>query len=526
MKHKKILDLQSSPRKKRSHSLNSIVNNREQIRSIEIRRVSLPQPLVKRLRKVDTDDSLYCTENLGNVSELDNKSNEQSSSSSSKYSMLEEEFDGGESDCFIDYEGEGIDIIEHFGKTLLKLPELTSNDSNEKSFLRRNRLPEPQVFPVENDPIDKIKWDAGIGYLSNSKLNFQFNEFGLLEIMSKKEFRKIHRANHEILNVRPLSERESRDDPERKVKMENSETNMIYMCLNCDSNGLASEFHTSDYCSNFCLKQHFESKNRKSNQIQSSSTQSIVVEDVIDNEDKPSPKSENIDDLDLDQVPCILKDDFNWEDYITYRRGPIANRRLFTSAAPSSFLPLNRFALGDKVEAIDPENSSIIGVATVIDKQGYRVKIHFDGYPAAYDFWTNVDSLDVLPAGFCDATNRELHVPPNYNKKKFSWAKYLVETKSVAAQRCSFPHVLLSEYENRFKPDMKLEAYDLRNSEKICVASVKDVIGNKVLIHFDGWDDVYDYWVPITSPHIHSINWHQENGFTLTHPPGKFYFIF
>lgn len=515
MKHKKVIDLQVSPRKKRAHSLNELEKKKDQQKLTEFRRISLPQPLDEQVKPstsaIADENSLYCSENLGNVSEVESKSTEQSSSSS-KDSTLEDD----ESDCLIDFEYS--DISKSYKN--IKLPGMTVCDgSDEKNFIRRSRLPEPQVFPVENDPVDKIKWDSGIGYLPNSKLHFQFNEFGLLEIMPKDEYRKIQQANRNNLNVRPLAERTNFDDAKRKTKLERSEKDMTYKCSNCENTGFANEFHTPDYCSNICLKQHYERKNG------TKASNSPRTVNLID-ENNDGRQSFNIEDLDLDMdIPYILKDDFNWETYIIDKPGPIANRRLFVSSSPSPYVPLNRFNIGDKLEAIDPDNSSIIAVATVVGKQGYRVKIHFDGYPVAYDFWTNVDSLEILPAGFCEYTNRVLSVPPHYNRKTFSWATYLVETSSAAAARYCFPYALLVEYENQFKPEMKLEAYDLRNSEKICVASVKDVIGNKLLIHFDGWDDVYDYWVPTTSPYIHQINWHQENGFSLTQPPGKYNFI-
>lgn len=41
---------------------------------------------------------------------------------------------------------------------------------------------------------------------------------------------------------------------------------------------------------------------------------------------------------------------------------------------------------------------------------------------------------------------------------------------------------------------MKLEAVDRKNPGLVCVASVADVIDDCFLVHFDNWDDTYDYW--------------------------------
>lgn len=45
-----------------------------------------------------------------------------------------------------------------------------------------------------------------------------------------------------------------------------------------------------------------------------------------------------------------------------------------------------------------------------------------------------------------------------------------------------------------FDVGMKLEAVDRMNPSLICVATVTDVVDNRFLVHFDNWDDTYDYW--------------------------------
>lgn len=40
----------------------------------------------------------------------------------------------------------------------------------------------------------------------------------------------------------------------------------------------------------------------------------------------------------------------------------------------------------------------------------------------------------------------------------------------------------------------KLEAVDRMNPSLICVATVTDVVDDRFLVHFDNWDDTYDYW--------------------------------
>lgn len=43
--------------------------------------------------------------------------------------------------------------------------------------------------------------------------------------------------------------------------------------------------------------------------------------------------------------------------------------------------------------------------------QGYRIRLHFDGYPECYDFWVNADSWDVKPPGWCEKSGLKLLLP-------------------------------------------------------------------------------------------------------------------
>lgn len=58
------------------------------------------------------------------------------------------------------------------------------------------------------------------------------------------------------------------------------------------------------------------------------------------------------------------------------------------------------------------------------------------------------------------------------------------------------PAPLSSQHEASpgFEVGMKLEAVDRMNPSLICVATVTDVVDNRFLVHFDNWDDTYDYW--------------------------------
>lgn len=67
---------------------------------------------------------------------------------------------------------------------------------------------------------------------------------------------------------------------------------------------------------------------------------------------------------------------------------------------------------------------------------------------------------------------------------------------------------------------MKLEAVDKKNPDLTCVASINNVIGDYFLVHFDEWDDTYDYWCTETCPYLHPTGWCKDNGIRLTPPQG------
>lgn len=70
---------------------------------------------------------------------------------------------------------------------------------------------------------------------------------------------------------------------------------------------------------------------------------------------------------------------------------------------------------------------------------------------------------------------------------------------------------------------MKLEAIDRKNPDLICVATVTNVLGDRFLVHFDEWDDTYDYWCKRDCPYIHPVGWCHSQGRRLTPPNGIVY---
>lgn len=72
-----------------------------------------------------------------------------------------------------------------------------------------------------------------------------------------------------------------------------------------------------------------------------------------------------------------------------------------------------------------------------------------------------------------------------------------------------------------FRVGMKLEAVDRKHSSLVCVASIAGLMDSRILVHFDSWDEVYDYWADASSPYIHPVGWCHHNGHSLTPPNSK-----
>lgn len=141
---------------------------------------------------------------------------------------------------------------------------------------------------------------------------------------------------------------------------------------------------------------------------------------------------------------------FDWTRFVAYfneKNGAkygsplsLAPISLFSNTFP---VTPNTFEIGQKLEAIDPHNSSLFCVATITEKCGYRIKLQFDGYSSAYGFWVNANSSDIFPAGFCSKTGRELEYPSRAGaasgrSNSFNWEEYLKQTKASVAHRACF----------------------------------------------------------------------------------------
>ncbi|XP_062415097.1 lethal(3)malignant brain tumor-like protein 4 isoform X1 [Pungitius pungitius] len=212
----------------------------------------------------------------------------------------------------------------------------------------------------------------------------------------------------------------------------------------------------------------------------------------------------------------VKRRSWSWQQYLNEQKSEAAPLSLFTQ---SQSVPSRRngFKVGMKLEGIDPVHPSMFCVLTVAEVIGCRVRLHIDSYSECYDFWVNSDSADIRHAGWCKDNNHKLHPPKGHSETDFDWQHYLRSTGSHAAPPTLFTCRTAS---CGFRVGTKLEAVDRKNPGLVCVASVADVIGDRFLVHFDNWDDTYDYWCDSSSPYIHPVGWCEEQGRPLTPPQG------
>lgn len=208
---------------------------------------------------------------------------------------------------------------------------------------------------------------------------------------------------------------------------------------------------------------------------------------------------------------------FNWREYLTQTKTFCAPTKCFKRSQLNT-IKENEFSVGMKLEGVDPHHPSSYCALTVAEVVGCRLRLHFDGYPDVYDFWVNADSSFIFPVNFCSKSGRKLEPPKDY-PHQFNWKTYLAQTTSIAAPSHLFTCLKPSNPSSHpFCVGMKLEAVDKANESLVCVASISDILDTWLLIHFDGWDDSYDYWTSMNSPYIRPVNWCRDHGHPLTPP--------
>ena len=67
---------------------------------------------------------------------------------------------------------------------------------------------------------------------------------------------------------------------------------------------------------------------------------------------------------------------------------------------------------------------------------------------------------------------------------------------------------------------MRVEAKDRKNPSMICVATITEVRNRRLLVHFDGWSDHFNYWCSPDTTDIHPPMWCGKNSKRVEPPYG------
>ncbi|XP_009459034.1 PREDICTED: lethal(3)malignant brain tumor-like protein 3 [Nipponia nippon] len=406
----------------------------------------------------------------------------------------------------------------------------------------------------EFDVFSAMDWKDGIGTLPGSDLKFRVNEFGALEVITDEtEMESVKKATATTTWMVPTAQEAFSEKTGIPTRLkETAKMDGLVFCENCYRYGTIEEFvPEGKFCSQKCAQQvkNKEPKEEKpsmecngeddSKGIRKRKAKLPLKEESRDNGEKKENPDETEDKpegriLRVSQrarrkrkgeitvlkqtVPSKGRQAWCWASYLEEEKAVAVPTKLFKEY--QSF-PYNKngFKVGMKLEGVDPEHQSIYCVLTVAEVCGYRIRLHFDGYPDCYDFWVNADSSDIHPVGWCEKTGHKLHPPKGYKEEEFNWPSYLKACKAQAAPKSLFENQNATVIPSGFRVGMKLEAVDKKNPTFICVATVTDMVDNRFLVHFDNWDESYDYWCEAASPHIHPVGWCKEHKRTLITPP-------
>ncbi|KAM4865690.1 lethal(3)malignant brain tumor-like protein 3 isoform 3-T3 [Thomomys bottae] len=404
----------------------------------------------------------------------------------------------------------------------------------------------------EFDVFSVMDWKDGVGTLPGSDLKFRVNEFGALEVITdESEMESVKKATATTTWMVPTAQEVFSEKTGVPFRLKEPVKEGLQFCENCCQYGTVDEcLSGGNDCSQNCARHGKEKDQKEERDVGEDNEEedpkcsrkkkpklSLKADSKEDGEEKDDEMENKQDGRILRGSqrarrkrrgdPAVLKQglppkgkkSWCWASYLEEEKAVAVPTKLFKEH--QSF-PYNKngFKVGMKLEGVDPEHQSVYCVLTVAEVCGYRIKLHFDGYSDCYDFWVNADALDLHPVGWCEKTGHKLHPPKGYKEEEFNWQTYLKTCKAQAAPKSLFENQNITVIPSGFRVGMKLEAVDKKNPSFICVATVTDMVDNRFLVHFDNWDESYDYWCEASSPHIHPVGWCKEHRRTLITPPG------
>ena len=219
----------------------------------------------------------------------------------------------------------------------------------------------------------------------------------------------------------------------------------------------------------------------------------------------------------------------SWKLYLEDQHASAADESSFSEKQLSSPGCLH-FECGMKLEAKDRLNPHLVAVATIAAIQDGQLLIHFDGWSDRFDYWCSPDCTDIHPPMWCGKNGTSV-MPPNGYNGTFKWSEFLTKPELWPSPAYLFtedqragPKVKTESTDQTdlkgFQVGMKLEAKDRANPHLICIATVTDISDGRLLIHFDGWGNNFDYRCDPKSPDLHPVGWCKRAGVSLQPPQG------
>uniref|UniRef100_A0A3B5MS08 L3MBTL histone methyl-lysine binding protein 1b n=1 Tax=Xiphophorus couchianus TaxID=32473 RepID=A0A3B5MS08_9TELE len=364
---------------------------------------------------------------------------------------------------------------------------------------------------TEFDMMGALDWKDGIATLPGSDIRFRMTEFGTLEIVTDVEVKgQEAEANRETLNPVPshtptpppevqsqastATALVNRSKPGSSQAKDPGPNGELLRCRSCGGPVSRNALIEGKYCSS-CVQpssgsqavegERLGKRVRKKRKIYMDSG-----DEEDDNQEEPEEKAKSTKGRRGAKMAKLVpatpnkKRAWSWPAYLEEGRTIAAPVKLFKEhqSFPQS---RNSFKVGMKLEGLDPSHPSLFCVLTVAEIQGYRVRLHFDGYPECYDFWANADSWDLKPAGWCEKNGHKLLLPKGCKEGEFNWSTYVKNCRGQLAPKHLFKSLNTSVTPSGFRAGMKLEAADRKNPSQICVATIAAVVDNRLLIHFD-----------------------------------------
>ncbi|XP_046565782.1 uncharacterized protein LOC124274465 [Haliotis rubra] len=419
------------------------------------------------------------------------------------------------------------------------------------------------------DPMDAMVWEDGVATLPGSDFKFKINEFGAMELITDdaadiegaRNSAAITNNNH--LSAAPADsdqgQQQQQSDPPRPDNTKPCDNSIAD--VDTTTTVVKVEPGTETGSEVVAVKERVgPGRPRLLLGMKKKKRKLVMGEDGRPKLKISIPGSEEDG---LNKLPSMQgrkSRTFSWSQYLEEEHAVEASAKLFKNPFPASQKP--GFKVGMKLEGIDPRHQSLYCVLSVAELQGHRIRLHFDGYSECYDFWAMADCPFLFPTGWCEKNGKTLQPPKRvswnmylkmsrapaapkslfinlpttcsvffslffslflsffslfFNTKdieKFTWEDYLQQSKSSAVPARAFkprPQV-------GFEPAMKVEVVDRRNPRLMRVATIAEAENYQVRIHFDGWSDVYDYYLEDDSPEIRPVGWCRKTGHVLEPP--------